>query len=68
MQSWMQSLNIKRPAERASRVVASTILIDCSTVTAAAAAISSDYSVPTILTDYYLYYSRSVPLLDLFYC
>jgi hypothetical protein len=63
----MQSLDIKRPAEQASRVVASTILIDYSTVTAATTAISSDYSIPTVLTNYYLYYSRSVPLLDLFY-
>jgi hypothetical protein len=51
MQSWMQSLDIKQPAEQASQVVASTILIDCSTITAAAAAISSNCSIPTVLTD-----------------
>jgi hypothetical protein len=66
--SQMQSLNIKRLAEQSSRVIASAILIDCPTVAATAAAIPSGYFVPTILTNYRLYYSRSVPLLDLFYC
>ena len=43
----MQSLDIKRPAERSSRVIASAILIDCPTA-AAAAAIPSDRSIPTV--------------------
>ena len=63
----MQSLDIKRPAEQMSPVIASAILIN-RPAAAAAAAIPSDYFVSTILTNYYLYYSRSVPLLDLFYC
>ena len=46
----MQSLNIKRLAERLSRVIASAILID-RPATAAANAIPSDYSIPTILTN-----------------
>ena len=36
MQSQMQSLDIRRPAERTSRVVASAILIDCPAATTAA--------------------------------
>jgi hypothetical protein len=64
----MQSLDIKRPAELLSRVIASAILIDCPTVAATAAAIPSGYFISAILTDYCLYYSRSIPLLDLFYC
>jgi hypothetical protein len=63
----MQSLEIKRPAERSSRVIASAILIDCPAA-AAAAAIPSGYFVSAVSTDSYLYYSRSIPLLDLFYC
>ena len=47
----MQSLDIKRPAERSGRVVASAILIDCPAGAAAATAILSDGSVPTVLTD-----------------
>ena len=48
----MQSLDIKRLAERSSWVIASAILIDCPTTAAAAAAIPSDCSVPTVLTNY----------------
>jgi len=47
----MQSLDIKRPAKRSSRVVASAILIDCPAVAAAATAIPSSYFVPAISTD-----------------
>ena len=64
----MQSLDIKQLAERSSWVIASAILIDCSTVAAAVAAILFGYFVPTVSTDYCLYRFRSVPLLDLFYC
>jgi hypothetical protein len=48
----MQSLNIKRPAEPASRAVASAILIDCPAVAATATTIPSGYFVPTVLTNY----------------
>jgi hypothetical protein len=65
MQSQIQSLDIKRPAEPLSRVVASAILIDCPAVAATATAIPFGYFVPTVLTDCCLYRSRSVPLLDL---
>jgi hypothetical protein len=61
----MQSLNIKRPAEPLSRVVASAILIDCPAVAATATAITFGYFVPAVSTDCYLYRSRSVLLLDL---
>ena len=47
----MQSLGIKRPAELSSRVVASTILIDRPAVAAAATAIPSHCSIPTVLTN-----------------
>ena len=50
MQSQRQSLDIKRLAERSSRVIASAILID-RPATAAADAIPSDCSVPTVLTN-----------------
>ena len=63
----MQSLDIKRPAEQASRIVASAILINCPAVAAAATAIPSGYFIPTVLTNYRLYYLGSVPLLGL-YC
>ena len=63
----MYSLNIKQLAKQTSRVIASAILIDRPTA-AAAAAIPSGYFVSTILTNYYLYCSRSVPLLDLYRC
>ena len=64
----MQSLDIKQPAKPASWVIASAILIDCPTVAAITATIPSGYFISTILTNYCLYYPRSVPLLDLFYC
>jgi hypothetical protein len=63
----MQSLDIKRPAKPTSRVIASVILIDYPTAAAAATTIPSSYFVSTILANCYLYCSRSVPLLDLFY-
>ena len=63
----MQSLDIKRPAEQTSRVTASAILID-RPAAATAAAIPSGYFVSTVSTNYYLYCSRSVPLLDLYRC
>ena len=63
----MQSLDIKRPAKPASRVIASAILINCPAIAAVAATIPSGYFISTISTNYYLYYPRSVPLLDLFY-
>ena len=63
----MQSLNIKRPAEQASRIVASAILIGCPTVAATTTAIPSGYFIPTVLTNYRLYYLGSIPLLGL-YC
>ena len=47
----MQSLDIKRPAESASRVVVSAILIDCPAVAATATAILSGYFVPAVSTD-----------------
>jgi hypothetical protein len=46
-----------------SRVVASAILINYSTVTTAAAAISSNCSIPTVLTD-----CSISTALDLYYC
>ena len=61
----MQSLDIKRPAKRSSRVIASAVLINCPTA-AAATAIPSCYFVLTVLTNCYLYRPRSVPLLGLF--
>ena len=63
MYSQMQSLDIKRLAKLLSRVIASAILIDCSTVTAATAAISSDCSVPTVLTN-----CSVSTILDLYRC
>ena len=51
-----------------SWAVVSAILIDCPAVAATATTIPFGYFVPTVLTNYYLYCSRSVPLLDLFYC
>ena len=63
----MRSLNIKRPAESSSRVVVSAFLIDCPAVAATATTIPFGYFIPTVSTDYYLYRSRSIPLLDLFY-
>ena len=63
----MQSLNIKQPAKPLSRAIAFTILIDCPTIAAATITILSSYFISTILTNYYLYSSRSVLLLDLFY-
>ena len=47
----MQSLDIKRPAEPSSRVVASAILIDCPAVAVAATTIPSSYFVLAVLTD-----------------
>ena len=47
--------------------MASAILIDCPTAAAATITIPSGYFISTILTNYYLYSSRSIPLLDLFY-
>ena len=64
----MQSLNIKQLAKQLSRAIASAILIDYPTAAATTANIPSGYFISTISTNYYLYYSRSVPLLDLFYC
>ena len=64
----MQSLDIKRPAERSSRVVASAILIDCPAVAAATTTILSGYFVPAVSTNCCLCCSKSVLLLDLFYC
>ena len=66
----MQSLDIRQPAERLSRVVASAILIDCPATAVAATAITSSYFVPTVSTDYSVstvlsYYAGSIPLLDL---
>jgi hypothetical protein len=59
----MQSLDIKRLAERASRVVVSAILIDCPAVAATATTIPSGYFIPTVLT------SCSVStILDLYRC
>jgi hypothetical protein len=63
MQSQIQSLDIKRPAERSSRVIASAILIDCPTTAAAATAIPSDCSVPTVSTD-----CSVSTILDLYRC
>ena len=63
MQSWMQSLDIKRPVERSGRVVASAILIDWSAVAAAAAAIPFGYFVPTVST-----YRFISTVLDLYRC
>ena len=63
MQSQMQSLDIERPAEQSSRVIASAILIDCPAVAAAATAILSHRSVPTVSTDCYV----SI-VLDLYRC
>ena len=51
MQSQIQSLNIKRPAEQTSRAVVSAILIDQPAVAAAAAAIPFSCFVPTISTN-----------------
>jgi hypothetical protein len=48
----MQNLNIKRPAERSSWVIAFAILIDCPTAAAAAATIPSSYFVSTVSADY----------------
>ena len=69
----MQSLDIKRLAERLSRGIVSAILIDCPAVAAAAATILSGYSILATSTDcsistVLLYCAGSVPLLDLFYC
>ena len=66
----MQSLDIKRPAEWLSRVIASAILIDCPAVAATATTILSSYFVPAVLTDCSVstvlsYCVGSVPLLDL---
>ena len=55
MQSQMQSLNIERPAEQSSRVIASAILID--RPAAAAAVIPSSCLAPAVLTDYWIYYT-----------
>jgi hypothetical protein len=63
----MQSLNIKQLAEPSSWVIASAVLINCPTIAVTAITIPSGYFVPTISTNYYLYYSRTVLLLDLFY-
>ena len=51
MQSQIQSLDIKQLAERSSRVIASTILIDCPAITATATTIPSSYFVSTVSTD-----------------
>jgi hypothetical protein len=48
----MQSLNIKRPAKSASRVVVSAILINCPAVAATATTIQFGYFVPTVSTNY----------------
>ena len=48
----MQSLDIKQLAKLSSWAIASAILIDCPTTAAAAAAIPSDCSVPTVLDLY----------------
>jgi hypothetical protein len=58
----MQSLKIKWLAKRLSRVIASTILIDCPAA-AAAAAILSGYFISTILTNYSI-----STVLDLYRC
>ena len=42
-------------------------MINCPAVAAAATAIPSGYFIPAVLTNYRLYYLRSVPLLGL-YC
>ena len=51
MQSQIQSLNIKRPAEPSSRVIVSTILINCPAVAVAATTIPSGYFIPTVSTN-----------------
>ena len=67
MRSQMQSLDIKRPAEWSSRVVASAMLIDCPAVAAAATAILSLLSQPTALSLQFQIctVARSILLLDL---
>ena len=47
----MQSLDIRQPAERSSRVVASAILIDCPAATTAAVTIPSSYFALAVSTD-----------------
>jgi hypothetical protein len=59
----MQSLDIKRPAEQLSRVVASAILIDYPAVAATATTIPFGYFAPAVLTD-----CSVSTVLDLYYC
>jgi hypothetical protein len=59
----MQSLDIKRPAERSSRAIASAVLINCPTAAAVATTIPSGYFISTVSTNYSI-----STVLDLYRC
>ena len=65
----MQSLDIKQPAKRLSRVIASAILINCPAVAVAATTIPSSYFVLAVSTNYSILTGRSIStVLDLYRC